>query len=366
MQAFAKLLDTMASRGSTLLKRRLMADYFKATDDPERGWALAALAGTLSFPTAKPKLIRELVASRVDPVLYALSRDYVGDMAETVALVWPDDRHCGGAPSLSAIVEILSQNDRKTLQSHLDRWLDGLDRVGRWALLKLITGNLRIGVSARLAKTALADGFGKDLDQIEQLWHGLSPPYESLFAWLEGKAEKPEPASGGSFLPMMLSHPILDSELAALDLEEFQVEPKWDGVRVQLARAIDQIALYSRTGDDISQTFPDIVHAALQIDEQEFVLDGELLTKNQNEICAFQCASATPQPEESHRGDACRLPCAYPALRHPRRSRPGCAGHAARGAEVTAGKLVCAAPFAIDGSLAGAASGQQGRVARFS
>ena len=287
MQAFAKLLDTMASRGSTLLKRRLMADYFKATDDPERGWALAALAGTLSFPTAKPKLIRELVASRVDPVLYALSRDYVGDMAETVALVWPDDRHCGGAPSLSAIVEILSQNDRKTLQSHLDRWLDGLDRVGRWALLKLITGNLRIGVSARLAKTALADGFGKDLDQIEQLWHGLSPPYESLFAWLEGKAEKPEPASGGSFLPMMLSHPILDSELAALDLEEFQVEPKWDGVRVQLARAIDQIALYSRTGDDISQTFPDIVHAALQIDEQEFVLDGELLTKNQNEIAPF-------------------------------------------------------------------------------
>ena len=84
MQAFAKLLDSLSFSGSTLAKRRLMAAYFKATADPERGWALGALAGTLSFSKAKPNVIRELVASRIDPVLYALSRDYVGDMAETV------------------------------------------------------------------------------------------------------------------------------------------------------------------------------------------------------------------------------------------------------------------------------------------
>ena len=287
MQAFAKLLDTMSTSGSTLAKRRLMAEYFKATPDPERGWALAALAGTLSFPTAKPNVIRELVASRIDPVLYALSRDYVGDMAETVALSWPDDQRSDEALSLSTIIDALSQNDRKTLQQHLGHWLDTLDPVGRWALLKLITGNIRIGVSARLAKTALADGFGKELDYIEQLWHGLSPPYESLFAWLEGNAEKPVLGSCASFMPMMLSHPIEDSELAALDLNEFQVEPKWDGVRVQLARSGEEIALYSRTGDDISHTFPDMVDAALAIDEQEFVLDGELLTKDQDEIAPF-------------------------------------------------------------------------------
>ncbi len=287
MQAFAKLLDTMSTSGSTLAKRRLMADYFKATPDPQRGWALAALAGTLSFPTAKPNVIRELVASRTDPVLYALSRDYVGDMAETVALLWQSDQRGDEALSLSEMVDTLSQNDRKTLQSQLGHWLDALDSVGRWALLKLITGNIRIGVSARLAKTALADGFGKELDDIEQLWHGLTPPYESLFAWLEGKAEKPALGSCASFMPMMLSHPIEDSELAALDLNDFQVEPKWDGVRVQLARCGDQIALYSRTGDDISHTFPDMVSAALAIDEHDFVLDGELLTKDQDEIAPF-------------------------------------------------------------------------------
>ena len=172
-------------------------------------------------------------------------------------------------------------------RGHLGIWLDQLDRVARWALLKLITGNIRIGVSARLAKTALADAFGKDLDEIEQVWHGLAPPYESLFAWLEGNAEKPAPEGCASFMPMMLSHPIEDRELEALVLSEFQVEPKWDGVRVQLARLGEQIALYSRTGDDISQTFPDIVEAALLIEEQQFVLDGELLTKDQENIAPF-------------------------------------------------------------------------------
>jgi DNA ligase-1 len=287
MQAFAKLLDSLSTSGSTLTKRRLMAEYFKATADPERGWALAALSGTLSFPKAKPNVIRDLIASRIDPVLYALSRDYVGDMAETVALIWPSSQSNDEALRLSGIIDGLSHDDRKTLQGRLGSWLDALDQVGRWALLKLITGNLRVGVSARLAKTALADGFGKELDQIEQLWHGLAPPYESLFAWLEGKAEMPVAGRCTAFLPMMLAHPIEDSELAALDLDEFQVEPKWDGVRVQLARAGDQVALHSRTGDDISHTFPDIVSAALAIDEREFALDGELLTTSQGEIAPF-------------------------------------------------------------------------------
>ena len=95
------------------------------------------------------------------------------------------------------------------------------------------------------------------------------------------------PGESASFLPMMLAHPIEDRELAALDLNEFQIEPKWDGVRVQLARAGERIALYSRTGDDISHTFPDLVDAALAIDERQFVLDGELLVKDQERIAPF-------------------------------------------------------------------------------
>ena len=70
-------------------KLRLMTDYFRSTPDPERGWALAAMTGSLSFAHAKAGLIRSLIAERTDPVLFELSYDYVGDLSETVALMWP-------------------------------------------------------------------------------------------------------------------------------------------------------------------------------------------------------------------------------------------------------------------------------------
>lgn len=286
MQKFASLLDTLAFTSSTLAKRRLMADYFRTRPDPERGLALAALTSSLNFAVAKPSLIHELITGKVDPVLFNLSRDYVGDMAETVALIWPTAHEGEAAPTLEEVVQTLSGSNRKILQQYLTQWLDTLDAAGRWALLKLITGNIRIGVSARLAKTALADAFEKDVEDIEQLWHSLTPPYTELFTWLEG-GEKPEQHHRAYFMPMMLSHPIEDAELKTIDLNDFQAELKWDGIRIQLVRQHESVALYSRTGDDISHTFPDIVESALVVSEQEFVLDGELLTTTSAGIASF-------------------------------------------------------------------------------
>ena len=89
MNRFAELLDRLAYEPARNAKLRLMTDYFRSTPDPERGWALAALTGALSFPHAKAGLIRNLIAERTDPVLFELSYDYVGDLSETVALMWP-------------------------------------------------------------------------------------------------------------------------------------------------------------------------------------------------------------------------------------------------------------------------------------
>src|SRR5438034_8569052 len=89
MNRFAELLDRLTYEGSRNNKLRLITGYFAATEDPERGYALAALTGALSFPHAKPGVIRALIAERTDPVLFALSYDYVGDLSETVALMWP-------------------------------------------------------------------------------------------------------------------------------------------------------------------------------------------------------------------------------------------------------------------------------------
>src|SRR5215211_7214653 len=89
MNRFAALLDRLAFEHGRNAKLRQMTEYFRVTPDPERGFALAALTGALSFQHAKPGIIRALIAERVDPVLFGLSYDYVGDLSETVALLWP-------------------------------------------------------------------------------------------------------------------------------------------------------------------------------------------------------------------------------------------------------------------------------------
>ena len=89
MNRFAELLDRLAYEPGRNNKLRLLTSYFRDTEDPDRGYALAALTGALSFKHAKSGLIRDLISARTDPVLFALSYDYVGDLSETVALMWP-------------------------------------------------------------------------------------------------------------------------------------------------------------------------------------------------------------------------------------------------------------------------------------
>ncbi|HML07817.1 MAG TPA: cisplatin damage response ATP-dependent DNA ligase [Xanthobacteraceae bacterium] len=293
MNRFAELLDRLAYEPGRNNKLRLMTDYFRSTGDPERGWALAALTGALSFRHAKPGLIRDLIAERTDPVLFALSYDYVGDLSETVALMWPaqqqgpSPRAEVATPTLSAIIETLSTIGKTELPRQLARWLDALDETGRWALIKLVTGGLRVGVSARLAKAAVAALGATDAQDIELLWPGLAPPYVELFAWLEGRAEKPASGDPASFRPPMLAHALDDADLAGLDPAAFMAEWKWDGIRVQAAAARRDGAtvarLYSRTGEDISKSFPDLLDAL----RLPGAIDGELLIMRERRVQSF-------------------------------------------------------------------------------
>ncbi len=290
MNRFAELLDRLAYEPSRNGKLRLMTDYFRRTPDPERGAALAALTGALSFRHAKPGMIRALIAERADPVLFALSYDYVGDLSETVALMWPADpaRRPNAIPSLSEVVESLSTLGKTELPAQLARWLDALDETGRWALLKLVTGGLRIGVSARLAKTAAATLGGREPDEIELIWPGLAPPYEELFAWLEGRGEKPSSIDPAPFRPAMLAHALDEADFAALDPADYVAEWKWDGTRIQAVAGIDETGtpaarLYSRTGEDISKSFPELLDALAL----PGAIDGELLIVRDGRVQPF-------------------------------------------------------------------------------
>jgi DNA ligase 1 len=301
MNRFAELLDRLAYEGSRNNKLRLIADYLRSTADPERGWALAALTGALSFPHAKPGLIRNLIAERTDPVLFELSYDYVGDLSETVALMWPDapsdlNKESEQEPTLTRVVETLGTLGKTQLPQQLARWLDALDETGRWALIKLVTGGLRIGVSARLAKAAvavLADKTVHDLNvhDLEVTWPSLAPPYRELFAWLEGRADKPTSSDPAPFRPPMLAHALDDADFAALNAADFQAEWKWDGIRVQAVAGKQNgdpagrlvARLYSRTGEEISKSFPDLLDAL----RLTGAIDGELLIKRDGRIQSF-------------------------------------------------------------------------------
>lgn len=287
MRQFAKLLDRLYYTHSNLAKSALLQDYFRQTDDPDRGYTVAALADELSFDLFKRRVIRDAIESRVDPTLYDLSRDYVGETSETVAHLWPvadDAVRLNRLPLLHEVIERFHNcHSKQDVQDYLALLLDNMTSEQRWALLKLGTRGLRVGVSARFIKKVLADYGQVDVAEVEGVWHGLQPPYTELFDWLEKRGPKPDVSDRITFHPVMLAHPIDDSELPDIAPQDFVAEWKFDGIRVQVVSGPKGKALFSRTGDDISGSFPDLL---AEIDFHA-VIDAELLVKREDAIASF-------------------------------------------------------------------------------
>jgi DNA ligase-1 len=284
VKQFAQLLELLALTPSRNRKLEALVGYFRTTPDPDRGLALAILTGALSFKNVKPGVLREVVAREVDPYLFGLSYDYVGDLGETIALIWPHHGAQQDLPSLGEVVELLESTPKGQLPELIASLLTRAAINERWALVKLATGALRIGLSARLAKTALAEMSGKPVQEIEEIWHGLTIPYTPLFNWLEGRGERPDIAHEVRFHPMMLSNPIDEMvDLKRLDPADFSAEWKWDGIRVQLVLGEGPASLFSRTGDEIGAAFPDLIENVFG----EAVLDGELLVGKGFEPASF-------------------------------------------------------------------------------
>ena len=285
MIAFAELLERLVFTPGRLAKIALLRRYFQTQGDPDRGFGLAALTDELAFAAAKPGLIRALAEERTDPVLFAWSHDYVGDLAETTALIWPGRPTNAPPPTLTEVVQTLISTPKSELPFIVSGWLDSSSASVRFALLKLITGALRVGVSSRLAKVALAEIATHPVaaDDIEEVWHGLAPPYIPLFDWLEGRGPRPDPAGAPIFRPPMLAQPLEAPDLAALDPAAYRAEWKWDGIRVQLVAGPGGRRVFSRGADDVSGAFPEIIEAM----DFEAVLDGELLVLRDGVVAPF-------------------------------------------------------------------------------
>ncbi|HEX7856426.1 MAG TPA: cisplatin damage response ATP-dependent DNA ligase [Sphingobium sp.] len=273
MRAFARLIDGLIYTRSRNAKVALIVDYLRVTPDPDRGWALAALTDAIDLPAVKSATIRAMAEQRVDPELLAMSRAYVGDTAETVALIWDTpDAAPGEDIAVSDVIATLSTLGRAEAQAVLAGLLDRIEPESRYALLKLATGGMRVGVSARLAKVAFAEAFGVSVNAVDEYWHALSPPYEGLFAWAEGTGKEPDLSETAWFRPFMLAHPLEEGQVS---LDDFSAEWKWDGIRIELVGTASERRLFSRGGDEISRAFPEIIEALDFIG----VLDGELMIR---------------------------------------------------------------------------------------
>ena len=285
MDRFAELLNRLSTCAERNGKLKLLSSYFREAPDPDRGLALAVLTDNLPVSFPMRRVLADLIPRRADPVLYKLSRDYVGDTAETVALIWqPEPRVRWNDLSLNAILTHFQSAKPKDMADILETALDNLDANGRFALLKFLGGALRVGVSARLAKTALAQAYGVDVGIIEEVWHALTPPYAALFTWLEGAGPKPDAGEAPFYRPVMLAHAIEDNDWQNFAPHEIAAEWKWDGIRVQIASTATEAKLFSRQGDDISATFPEIIQAFAKT---RGVLDGELLVRRDGAIQPF-------------------------------------------------------------------------------
>ena len=292
MKPFADLLERLLFAPQRNAKLTHLGAWLKSAPPEDRGWGVAALNADLDLGRVKSSMVRRLATGLMDEEIFAQSYDFVGDLAETVALIWPQ----GDAPeketslqnyhgpSLHEIVTSLQDAKLDDAEVMIKSWLDDLDVTGRWGLMKLITGGMRVGVSARMVRLALAETYHQPVEDIEEIWPLLAPPYDELFHWLDGQGEKPSAQGRAVFRPLMLAHPIDDDRTATINPTDFLAEWKWDGARVQLASAEDGARLFSRSGDVINAAFPELVkdwgwHG---------VLDGELLAGTPDAVEPFQ------------------------------------------------------------------------------
>jgi DNA ligase 1 len=277
VKLFAGLIDRLAHAPSADIKVALIADYLRRASDPDRGTALSMLAGDKDFRLLSGAMVRQLGASRIDPVLFNMSLDFVGDVAETKALLWPERASNHAVPRLHQIAEVLANTPRGERVDQVEQWLDTLDATERWALIKLVTGNLGVGVPPALSRASVAAFGGVEIGEIEEIWNSLERPFTPLFEWLEGRGPRPSIANTANFTPLMRAAPLNAETSRRLDPDGFALEWKCDGVRVQLSAQGGERRLYTNLGDDISDAFPEIIEAM----GFEASLDGVLAVRGE-------------------------------------------------------------------------------------
>jgi ATP-dependent DNA ligase len=281
MRRFAELFAALDQTTSTNEKVDAMARYFASAPPPDAAWAVFFLTGRRLKRLLPWAAIGEwtLRVTGLPPWMLEECWSAVGDGAETAALIL-DQLPTTPAPDLSLAVWLedrvltLRQLDDAGQQSLVIDWLRELDRGQRLVLLKILSGELRLGVSQTLVVRGLAHAAGLPTTTIAARLMGEWPTTGEWFASLVSPATTNTDLSRP--YPFYLAAPLQDDPATLGDIRQWLVEWKWDGIRAQLVCRAGDVHLWSRGEELITQRFPEIVAAASRLPDGT-VLDGEVL-----------------------------------------------------------------------------------------
>ena len=259
MIRFTKLLTQLIFCSSNKDKIKIITNYFNYVDNVEAGYTVAALTNNLKFDNVKASNVKEIIKKYVDSTLFDLSYDYVGDIADTISLIWKQKQfNNNGDETIYEVVVSLS--DKKIdLEKYIVNFLNRNDVDVRWAFIKLLLGGYRVGVSTNFIKNTLAIYGNKKISEIENIWNGLVPPYIDLIKWLKNVGEYPRIKISETFHSMMLANSFdLKKHSEKINNEDYTAEYKWDGIRIQISCKDNITKVFSRNGDEITHSFPEI------------------------------------------------------------------------------------------------------------
>jgi DNA ligase-1 len=282
MRRFSQLYATLDRTSSTNAKVSALESYFRDAPPEDAAWAVFFLAGRRLLRLLPSKLLREwtMEVTGVSPWLLDEAYAAVGDVAETMALLLdavPGDRDERDVPLhvwIESRLEGLRGKPAELQRQDVLGWWRGLPSFERFLLNKLLTGEMRVGVSQTLVVRALASvaGVGTDVmtHRLMGQWSPSATAYQALMAPDAARDDVSRP------YPFCLAYPLESGVEALGSRDDWQVEWKWDGIRAQLIRRGGATFLWSRGEEVITDRFPEVVTAAAGLPDGT-VLDGEVL-----------------------------------------------------------------------------------------
>ncbi|EOZ98621.1 ATP-dependent DNA ligase LigC [Indibacter alkaliphilus LW1] len=287
MQQFASLFSKLDQSNKTTDKLAALKDYFLSAPMQDRLWTLALFTHKRPKRQVNTRLLREWCCeiSGIPDWLFEESYQTVGDLAETLALLLPENSEKQDN-TLSFWIQYLTGlkdlDDLTKKEKILYAW-SVLEKDERFIFTKIITGGFRVGVSQNLVTQAIADAFDMEKTEVAHRIMGDWSPDEINFDTLILSKNQLDDLSRP--FPFFLAHP-LEKELEELGtIADWQVEWKWDGIRGQLIYRKSEVFLWSRGEELVTEKFPEIQRMAEKL-PQNIVLDGE--------IVAFENGSPLP------------------------------------------------------------------------